>query len=191
MEDSSMRKIPPTLFLACICFFSISSLAYSEVDVLLSLTGIPGESMIIEHEGQIDVLAWSWEVGNLGISVSGTSGRAAARTIVEPLVVRKYIDKASPLLILAALNGNIIQEAILYVRKSGEYPLDYIKITMSNVLVSNVSNGGDSNIYRPTEDVKLVFFEVCYAYTPQKPDGAPDAEIVTCWDVERNRPFNP
>jgi type VI secretion system secreted protein Hcp len=191
MEDSSMRKIPLVLFLGCICFFSISNLAYSEVDVLLFLTGIPGESDIPGHQDKIDVLAWSWEVGNPNQSISSIGGRTAARAIVEPLVVRKLIDKASPVLILAALNGNTIPEAILYVRKAGEDAIDYIKITMSNVQISNVTNGGDSNMYLPTEDVKLVFSEVCYIYTPQKNDGSPDLEIETCWDVARNRPINP
>lgn len=186
-----MRKIPLILFLACICFFSISSLAYSAVDICLSLTGIPGESVVPNHEGEIDVLAWSWGASNLNNSIPSRGAWTDARTIAEPLVVIKYIDKASPFLILAALNGNIIQEAILYVKKSGRDSFDYIKITMSNVQVSNVSNDCDMNMDRPIEEVNLVFSEVCYAYTPQQDGGSPDAEIVTCWDVEGNRQINP
>ena len=146
--------------------------AYSTFEVLLNIAGIQGESVIQDHEGEIDVLAWSWEVSNQG----GGVGKA----IVGPLTVTKYVDKASPLLILATLKGSIFSEAILIVRKTGKDALDYLKITMSGVRVTNVSNGGESGENSLTESVTLVFSKVCYEYISQK---------ERCWDIKKNIKF--
>jgi len=154
---------------------------YSAVDVLLNLDGIPGESVIQDHEGEIDVLAWSWEISNQG-SGMGRAGKA----IVGPLTVTKYIDKASVSLIRATLEGSFFFKATLVVRKAGKDALDFLKITMSDGRVTNVSNGGVSGDGRLTETVTLVFSKVCYEYTPQKKDGFADARIETCWDIEKN-----
>jgi type VI secretion system secreted protein Hcp len=163
----------------------IHKTAYSAVDVLLKLDDIQGESVIQDHEDEIDVLAWSWEISNQSDVALG-GGRGAGKTIVGPLTVTKYIDKASPRLIREALKGSIFSEAILVVRKAGKYALDYLKITMSDVKVTNVSNSGVSGDDRPTESVTLVFSKVRYEYTPEKEDGHGDAAIGISWDIEKN-----
>jgi type VI secretion system secreted protein Hcp len=149
--------------------------AYADygVVVLLNLTGIQGESVIQDHEGEIDVLAWSWEISNQG-------GGGVGKAIVGPLTVTKFVDKASPLLILATLKGSIFSEAIIVARKTGKDALDYLKITMSGVRVTNVSNGGVSGENNLTESVTLVFSKVCYEYISQK---------ERCWDIKKNTKF--
>ena len=180
-----MRKIPVIIFIACICFFSISSLAYSAVDILLKIDGLEGESAISGHEGEIDILSWSWNVSNTGTMHIGGGG-GAGKAIVGDLSVTKYIDKSSTHLILASLLGTQFKEAILIVSKAGENPLEYLKITMSPVIVTNVSSGGSGGDDRLTESVTLNFAKVCYAYTPQKEDGTGDAEISRCFNIEAN-----
>ena len=176
-----MRKIPVIIFIACICFFSISSLAYSLVDITLKIDGIDGESKIDGHEDEIDILAWSWDVSNTGtLHVGGGGGAGIAN--VGDLSVTKYIDKSSTDLVLAVLNGTPFKEATLTVRKAGESPVNYLKITISPVLVTNVSPGGSGGEDRLTESVTLNFAKFCYEYTPQKEDGSADAVIKKCWE---------
>ena len=184
-----MRKILVIISLACICFFSISSLAFSAVDITLFLTGIDGESMIDGHEDEIDVLSLSSIISNPNNSIVDR-GRGEP-VIIEPLLITKYVDEASPYLFLAVLNGVVIQEAILTVRKAGENPVDYLIIKMSNVRIKDLSNDGEGGADRLTEKVTLVFSNICYAYTPQKDDGSPDATITKCWNVETNREIDP
>jgi type VI secretion system secreted protein Hcp len=102
------------------------------------------------------------------------------------LSVTKYIDKSSAHLVLAVLNGTPFKEATLTVRKAGESPVNYLKITISPVLVTNVSPGGSGGEDRLTESVTLNFAKVCYTYTPQKEDGSADAEIRRCFNIEAN-----
>jgi type VI secretion system secreted protein Hcp len=183
-----MKKMALIILLSCVFFVSNSSLAYSADYITLKLTGIDGESMIQDHEDEIDILAWSWAISNDSQNNDG-GGDSAGKAIVSPLIVTKYIDKASPLLALKVLTGEIIEEAILFVIKAGETPFEYLKITMTNVGIVNFSNGGSSGEDRLTESVTIVFSKVCYEYTPQKEDGTPDATIQICWDIVADVPF--
>ena len=185
-----MKKISIIILLSCICFFSNSSLAYSEVNVLLHITGIPGESKEAGYENWIDILSFSWQVSNPDVG-NTTPGTGTGAAIVRPLIVTKYIDKASPSLTLNVLTGQHIDEAILIAMAPGIDQIPYLKITMSNVRVANVSPGGGYGDLRVAESVALTFSRVCYSYTPQKEDGSAGAEIVKCYDIEKNVPITP
>jgi type VI secretion system secreted protein Hcp len=65
-------------------------------------------------------------------------------------------------------------------------PLEYIKITMKDVLVSSVSTGGGNGDNRITEIITLNFAEYKVEYTPQKKDGSGGAPIVAGWNIVRN-----
>jgi type VI secretion system secreted protein Hcp len=155
------------------------------VDMFLKIDDVKGESADDKHKDMIDVLAWSW-----GMSQSGTThmggGGGAGKVSVQDISLTKYVDKSSPNLILAACNGKHFKEALLTVRKAGEKPLEYIKITMKEVLVSNISTGGSGGEDRLTENITLNFAEFKVEYTPQKPDGSGDAAVEAAWNIAKN-----
>lgn len=155
------------------------------VDMFLKMDDIKGESVDSKHKGEIDVLAWSW-----GMSQSGTThvggGGGAGKVSVQDISLTKYVDKSSPVLMLSCCNGKHFKEAVLVVRKAGEKPLEYIKITMKEVIVSNISTGGSGGEDRLTENVTLNFAEFKIEYTPQKPDGSGDAAVEAAWNIAEN-----
>jgi type VI secretion system secreted protein Hcp len=155
------------------------------VDMFLKIDDVKGESADKTHNGEIDVLAWSW-----GMSQSGTAhmggGGGAGKVSVQDISVTKYVDKASPNLIQWCCSGKHYKEALLTVRKAGGTPLEYIKIKLNEVLVSSISTGGSGGEDRLTENVTLNFAEFDYTYTPQKPDGSGDAEVKAGWDIQKN-----
>jgi type VI secretion system secreted protein Hcp len=155
------------------------------VDFLLKIDGIEGESQIKDHEKEIDILAWSW-----GMSQSGTmhvgGGGGSGKVQVQDVSLTKYLDKATPTLMKMCCNGKHIKEAVLVTRKAGEFPLDYLKIKMSDVLITSVTSGGSGGEDRLTENVSLNFAKVEVGYTPQKADGSGDAEITINWNIEKN-----
>ena len=197
-----MKKINMLFFGLAVLFFSSSIIAddtifmtddavideeviQKGVDILLKVDGIEGESLIGGHEGEIDVLAWSWDMAQSGSMHVGGGGGAGVASI-QDLSLTKYVDKASTELMLACLNGEHITEAVLTVRKSGVNPLKYIVITMSPVMVTSVSTGGSAGEFRLVENVTLNFAKVNVRYTPQKEDGTADADVDFTWNIEQN-----
>nr|WP_297352312.1 type VI secretion system tube protein Hcp [uncultured Caldimonas sp.] len=155
------------------------------VDMFLKIDDVKGESVDSKHKGTIDVLAWSW-----GMSQSGTThvggGGGAGKVAVQDISLTKYVDKSSPVLMLSCCNGKHFKEAVLTVRKAGEKPLEYIKITMKEVIVANISTGGSGGEDRLTENVTLNFAEFKIEYVPQKPDGSGDAAVEAAWNIAEN-----
>jgi type VI secretion system secreted protein Hcp len=97
-----------------------------------------------------------------------------------------FIDKCSPNLMIACANGKHFGEALLTVRKAGEKPLEYLKITLTDLIVTSVTTGGSGGEDRLTENVSLNFAKFKVEYTPQKKDGSGDAPVTVGWDIAGN-----
>ena len=156
------------------------------IDCFLKLeNNIMGESQDDKHKNWIDILSWDW-----GMTQSGTThiggGGGTGKVSVQDLVITKWIDKASPVLMLACCKGEHFAKATLTVRKAGEKSLEYLIIDMEKILVSSISTGGSAGEDRLTEHVTLNFAKFHVKYVPQKPDGSADASIDMQWNIETN-----
>jgi type VI secretion system secreted protein Hcp len=180
-----MRKIFTCIVGLALFLFAFTGFSYASVDIVLKIDGIDGESKIEGHEDEIDVLSWDWGVTQSGsLHVGGGGGFGIAD--VEDLQIVKYVDKSSVNLLRKCFNGAHLNEAVLTVRKAGEEPIDYMVITLSPVLVTSVSAGGEGGMERLTEVVTLNFAKVKFSYFPQKEDGSADASIDFTWNIETN-----
>ncbi len=155
------------------------------VDQFLLIDGLKGESQDASHKDQIELLAWSWGMSQGGTLHSGT-GAGSGKVSVQDISVTKWIDKSSPNLMMACCTGKHYKEASIIVRKAGEKPLEYVKIIMTDVIVTNVSVGGSSGEERLTENVSLNFASFEVEYTPQKADGSGDATVLAKFDIAKN-----
>jgi len=156
------------------------------VDMFFKIKDVEGESSDDKHKKEIDVLAWSWGVSQSGSAHVG-GGAGAGKVNVQDISFTKYIDSASHALLLACCAGKHIEEATLVVRKAGDTPLEYLKITLNDLIVSSVSTGGSGGEDRLTENVSLNFAKFKYEYTPQDAKGAGGAPKITGWDVPANK----
>lgn len=157
------------------------------VDMFIKIGDIKGESTDKKHADKIDVLAWSWGMSNSGTTHQGGGG-GAGKANVQDLSFTKYVDSASHALLLACSNGQHYGTANLIVRKAGGKgaPIEYIKIEMTEVLVTSVSTGGSGGEDRLTENVSLNFAKVKFEYTPQKADGTPDTTKEMVFNIAEN-----
>lgn len=155
------------------------------VDMFIKIGDIKGESVDSKHKESIDVLAWSWGLSNSGTTHSGGGG-GSGKVNVQDLSLTKYIDKSSPTLMLAACNGKHFPQAVLTVRKAGEKPLEYLKITLKEVLITSLSTGGSGGEDRLTENVTLNFAEFKVEYVAQKKDGTGEPAVEAAWDIAEN-----
>ena len=155
------------------------------VDMFIKIGDLKGEAKDKGHAGEIDVLAWSWGASNSGNAHMG-GGQGAGKVNVQDLSFTKYIDKSSPDLMLFCCNGKHIPEAKLTVRKAGETPLEYLTITMNDLIVTSVSTGGSGGEDRLTENVTLNFAKVKVNYVEQTEKGAAGAKPQMGWDIAGN-----
>lgn len=155
------------------------------VDMFIKIDQIKGESPDDKHKDEIQVLSFSWGATQSGTTHVGTGG-GAGKVNFSDITFTKYIDKASPLLLQGCASGKHYKDALLTVRKAGGNPLEYLKIKLSDVLVSGFNSGGSGGEDRLTENVTLNFGKIDFAYTPQKRDGTADVAVVSTWDIQKN-----
>jgi type VI secretion system secreted protein Hcp len=159
------------------------------MDMFMKINGVTGESADDKHKGEVDVLAWSWGMSNQGTAHMG-AGSGAGKVSVNDLSFTKYIDFGSTALQLACCSGKHFADAVLTVRKAGENPLEYLKITANDVMVTSVSTGGSGGEDRLTEHVTLNFAKVKVEYQKQKATGGADGGPATIgWNIASNVKF--
>jgi len=156
------------------------------VDFFLQMDPIKGESNDTKHKDQIDVLSWSWGASQTGTFGSG-SGGGAGKVSFQNLHFTHYVDRASADLMQACATGQHIDKAILTVRKAGgKDALEYLKITMEDVIVTSVQPGGSTGDERIVESVSLDFRKFNEEYTVQTDKGGSGATSHFAWDIAAN-----
>lgn len=157
-----------------------SSSIVAAADMFLKIEGIRGESQDDKHKGEIDVLSWSWGTSN----GSGQTQRGKVPSAcIQDLSLTKQTDSSTPALILNGVTGQIAGTAVLVVRKSGgDRPIEYLRLTMRNVMVSSFQTGASQGSDLPTENVVLHFESMQGEYQQQGPDGRPFGSPIT-WDI--------
>ncbi|MFJ3461311.1 Hcp family type VI secretion system effector [Achromobacter spanius] len=155
-------------------------------DIFLKIDGIEGEAEDATHKNEIEVLSWSWGVSqqsNMHMGSGGGTGKAT----VDDLSFEHYIDRATPNLVQYCLLGKHIKQAQLVVRKSGGSPLEYLKLTMNDVLVTRVNpEGVAADESRPRERVALSFSSMKQEYIIQNAQGGSGGAVTATFDIKKN-----
>jgi type VI secretion system secreted protein Hcp len=158
------------------------------VDMFLNLDGIKGESNDSKHKGEIDILSFNWGLSQSGSGHRGT-GSGAGKVDIADLSIQKYVDKASPLIMLACANGKHVTKGRITVRKAGENPLEYLTIDLEGILVSGYTTGGSSGGDIPSETISLNFAKVKVEYWSQTDKGAKNENANFAWDISKNEKY--
>ena len=94
-------------------------------EYFLKIDGIAGESQDQRHQGEIEVESFSWGETH---SASAPGATAAGKVNIQDLEVMKRLDKASPLLMLAAASGQHFKSAVLTAQTPTTPPLEFLTI---------------------------------------------------------------
>lgn len=156
------------------------------IDSFLKLGTVKGESVVKGFEDQIQILSWSW-----GMHQSGTthmaSGGGAGKVDVGDINVTHYVDAASPGLILACCKGTHFDTATITMRKAGGAALEYVTITLTDIIISSVSVSGSGGEDLLMESVGLNFGKFKFSYQPQDNKGAKKGgSIDVTYDIAKN-----
>lgn len=145
----------------------------------LSIPGIEGESVVQEHEDEIEVWGVEWGIdGN--VSSTARFSRRRSRADMGPLVVHKMWDQSSVYLAEATRRGKAFDEVVLKVhRNSGGSRLDYLVITMENVVIADYDmqhTDFEAEDERIRERVSFEFEAIKLTHTEAADDGSAGGE---------------
>lgn len=155
-------------------------------DMYLKLEGIEGESLDDAHKNEIQVMSFDYGATQSATAHEG-GGSTSGRADVHDLTVVKHVDKSSPVLFHYCASGAHIAKATLSVRKSaGAKKVDYLVLTMEQVLISSFKSGAQGTADRVTETMVLNFATIKVQYTPQKEDGTALASTEKGWHIAKN-----
>jgi len=150
-------------------------------DTHIKFDGVDGESDHKDHKGEIEVLSWSWGISNASGLAGGGSGKGKG-TPGEFNFVHQY-DKASPVLSKKCAQGAHFPSVGVTARKSGEGQKDFLKVTMKEVFITNVSpngsQGGDM-----MESVGMSYGFIEFAYKAQDDKGRMTGEVKFGWNIK-------
>jgi type VI secretion system secreted protein Hcp len=158
-------------------------------DIFLMVKGashglIKGEAQDDKHKDEIEVLSWSW---GMEAKPSLGSGGASGRASIHELKVVKNVDSASTALMGALRTNEVIQKAVLTVRKAGaKGPLEYLKVTIEQgrvtaLTVEVVDKKGALHVASAPdvlERVSFSFNKIEVEYVPQGKDGLPQGGMT-------------
>lgn len=160
-------------------------------DAFIKIDGIEGESTDADHRGWIEVIRYGLGAKQtLSPTTSSAGGLSAERADFSRFLIRKYIDKSSPLLLQACAAGTHIDQVVVELcRAAGTDKLKYLTFTLKNCLISRVITtcGADTDAKFPAETVKIDYGKIqwCYIQQNQK-GGGPAGNVASGWDRERN-----
>ena len=157
------------------------------VDIHIKIDTIGGQSEIKGFEGQIQVQSFSWNMSQT-TSFGSSSGGGAGRVNMGDLTFVHSVDKGTPKLMVACCTGAHLKDAILVCRKAGgDNAVDFMKITLTNVIVSSVSPSGSNDSDTPSEAVSLSFAEYKVEYQEQDNKGSKKGgPVIAGFNVQKN-----
>jgi type VI secretion system secreted protein Hcp len=154
----------------------------AQADMFLKLTNIKGEALDSKHKDEIEVLSWSFGASQEG-SAHGGTGSGTGKVAIQDLTITHYVDQSSVDLLKHLTSGKHIDEGMLTIRKAGGTAVEYLKVKLTQVLVTHISNGGGAGQDRITENVTLNFRKFTTTYTAQDDKGNPKPSSEFTWDI--------
>jgi type VI secretion system secreted protein Hcp len=203
-----MQTATLSLLAGCLWFVVAQTTSFGSCEAFLTIDTIEGSSTDPQHPGRIDVRSWEYGVDRLG-PTTPSSASSAGKANIHDLTIVKVMDKSSAKLFQSCVIGTHFNTAVLVVRSSSSPtptptptlipspspgpsgPGDYLKITLSNVVVSSVTVNGASSDRScgPTETVTLSFGLIEFDYSAENGGNANGVPAHVGYDLKNNKMF--
>jgi type VI secretion system secreted protein Hcp len=154
----------------------------AKADMFLRFEGkssgvVKGESNVLEHLEEIEILEWSWGMtGSNALAGAGSSVRVA----LSEIQFTKGTDRATTQLMSVMRNNEPVKKAVLTVRKAGAVPpVDYLIITLEGGRITKHLIGTEApGSPVLTEHLAIAFEKIEVKYTPQQSSGSKSAQLT-------------
>ncbi|KAB8312892.1 type VI secretion system tube protein Hcp [Erwinia endophytica] len=150
------------------------------------MEGVTGESNDSNHKNWIDALSFNWganQPGNMSVGGGGGAGKVNFRD----LTVQAFIDKATPAILKYCASGKHITKVDLSVCKAGGNQVEYSRISLEDVLITNVDFNGIGDTEEIVVNYSFQASRVNIHYWEQSDKGTKGAETKSGWDIKQNK----
>lgn len=155
-------------------------------DIFLKVDGVIGESKDAQHQGWIQIESFNWGATQPSGMEAG-SGGGSGKVRYRDLTVNAFIDKAVPNIMRYVSNGKHINSVQVSSCKAGGEQLEFFRITLKQVMVTDVIFNGASehDLFSVTYCFRAA--EVSTHYFEQISEGSRGAESSFGWNIKENR----
>lgn len=153
------------------------------VDMFLEIKEVPGESQKKGHEGQIDMVSFTFGATQTGSFAKGGTGGGAGKAEFNDIRIVKEVDKSSPKLFQACAAGTHFAAATIFVRKAGDKPLEYYKVELKDLMVSSVENSGAADGDAVMEEITFNCAKINFTYVEQDTKGGAGKTVTAGYDI--------
>jgi type VI secretion system secreted protein Hcp len=141
-------------------------------EMFLKLEAIEGESLDFAHGGEIEIQAWNWETTNV-VKWDINQGGQSTKVAINAITIQKFCDKATVTLYQCCVTGKHIKNATITCRKNdGEQKVEYLIMTLTDIMISKVRFDGEGADQSLKEQVELSFAKFRMDYKVQNDTGS-------------------
>ena len=146
----------------------------------LKLDGITGECAEEAHRGWMSVDSF-----NHTLCGAQPQGNAAA---LADLSIAKYVDRTTPLLARATVEGRMFQEAVIELCRTDGAKAKFMELRLSRVRVTmhTLAGGPQADVQTPYENFSLSFEKIEWNYFPAAFEAKREAaaEVRAGWSSQ-------
>ncbi|MGE9551087.1 Hcp family type VI secretion system effector [Erwinia amylovora] len=156
------------------------------IDMFMKVDGVTGESKDSNHTGWTDITSFTWgatQPGNMAVGGGGGAGKVN----FEDLSVTALIDKSVTAILKNCASGKHLSKVELSICKAGGTQIEYVKITLEDVLIASVHyTGADTG---DTVGITYGFqaSKIKQQYWEQSSSGGKGAESSAGWNIKENK----
>ncbi len=159
-------------------------------DAFIQLEGIKGESTDDKHKDWIEIQNYGFGASQEQSGTASSSGNlSSARVNIQNFTFTHNLDLASVKLFEYCCTGQVVPKVLVTLNRSGGDKAKYMEYKLSDVLISSVSRGGDTQASNdvPVECVALAFGKLEMTYTKIGMDGKAAGNASAGWDLKANK----
>jgi type VI secretion system secreted protein Hcp len=155
------------------------------IALFLKVDGATGESRNAAYKGWTDLDSFNWGASQPS-SMHVGGGGGAGKVSYQDLTCVCSVDKAFPSLMIKCASGEHISKVEIAGAKAGGDQIEYLKITMEDVLVThadvNGAEGAEAKVSYGFQPSKLKI-----EYSEQTEKGTKGATSTFGWNIKENK----
>lgn len=154
--------------------------------IYIKLPDVKGQTQVTAHKEELEVSSVAFGVSMHVATATTNKTRTHGAANFQEITVSRESDSATPQLLQKLASGTVLagDTVISFVREDQDAVLPHIVITLTDVILSNLSISSSSDV--PYESFSMNYAKIKVEYTTQKEEGGKAGVAPFGWDISLN-----